>query len=85
MLSRIYLKWSFVVSNPILKNENVAEQFLLIGTIDFDGRSHIDKGGSFFYEAMIAISIGDQGNCRLDPEFKLLDSCKRMKSLLYWL
>ena len=48
MLSRIYLKRSFVVSNPILKNENVAEQFLLIGTIHFDGWSHIDKSGSFF-------------------------------------
>ena len=77
----LYLKWSLVVSDPILKNENVAEQFLLIGAIDFNGWSHIDQSGTFFYQTMITIAIGDQRNARFDPELKLLNSYKEKAKL----
>ena len=77
----LYLKWSLVVSDPILKNENVAEQFLLIGAIDFNGWSHIDQSGTFFDQTMITIAIGDQRNARFDPELKLLNSYKEKTKL----
>ena len=82
----LYLKWSLVVSDPILKNENVAEQFLLIGAIDFNGWSHIDQSGTFFHQTMITIAIGDQRNARFDPELKLFNSYKAKAKLeISWL
>lgn len=57
-----YLKGRLVVPHSILQDENVAEQLVAIGFLDFDGWCDIDDRGAFLHQTMIAISVSDEGD-----------------------
>lgn len=60
-----YLKGRLVVPHSILQDENVAEQLVAIGFLDFDGWCDIDDRGAFLHQTMIAISVSDEGDAWL--------------------
>ena len=60
MYPNFYLKRRFVVSAPVVKDEDLADELVLVGFFHADGGLHADDGVAFAHDAVVPVAVRHQ-------------------------